>query len=220
MKRIWMLTIGLLVFFSVSFMVAEQAGWLTADATDAWLREAMQTRAGLSLAVLIIAGLLVGDIILPVPSSVVMLGAGRILGTGVGTLVTFAAAMLAALIGYGICYWLQDHGITRRLLPKDEKKAVQGWFERWGVLALIMSRPIPMLTEILSCLAGYSRFSFLQFIGAVAVGTLPTCLLYAWAGSQGKGELSWLAMGIALGIPTLGWFITRHVKREPSEDQS
>lgn len=207
MRNFWALVVALIALFSILYMIGDALGWTAPEVVEAWLLE--QGTAGRFTLAGAIAGLLAIDLLLPVPSSIVMVLAGRLLGVVLGTLSSFTGAMLAALIGFGACRW-QGERALRRLVDAQQAQAISQWFERYGVYAIILSRPIPMLTEILSCLAGLSHMSVRRFLLASILGTLPLCLLYGYAGSRG-GHSSWLAIWLALGIPSLGWLIMRRL---------
>ena len=163
-------------------------------------------------------GLLTIDLLLPVPSSIVMALSGKLLGTWWGGAASFAGAMLAAAIGYGACRrW--GESAFRRLIGGADRERVRAWFQRYGVYAIILSRPVPMLTEILSCLAGLSAMRARTFFGAAVLGTLPICFVYSYVGSRGSLTDPWPAIWIALAIPAAGWLLVRWLKLDrPAEE--
>jgi uncharacterized membrane protein YdjX (TVP38/TMEM64 family) len=141
-----------------------------------------------------------------------MVISGKLLGIGLGTIVSFIGAMAAALIGYFGCK-KGGNAFFTRLVGEEDVSRVQAWFERYGVLAIIISRPVPMLTEILSCMAGLSGMKLRTFLWASILGTLPICAVYAWAGAIGTADDPWLMVWVALLIPAIGYAITKYVKR-------
>ena len=54
---------------------------------------------------------------------------------------------------------------------------------RWGALAVLVSRPVPIVAETVALLAGASALSWKRFLPAAAVGCAPPALLYAVAGA-------------------------------------
>ena len=216
MKRLVLIVIGLVLFFSALFVVGEQMGWME----EAFVNEkinAVQSSTGGQVAVSgAVVGLLVVDILLPIPSSVVMVLSGKLLGAFLGGLISFIGAMLAAAIGYYACR-LGGQRAFERIVGKAETETIRAWFERYGVYAIIISRPIPMLTEILSCLAGMSRFSARTFFSAAVLGTLPICFVYSIAGSLGSQTGIGIALAVSLGVPAVGWLITQRIKGSTPE---
>jgi len=129
--------------------------------------------------------------------------------------------MLAAFIGFFGCRWGGRRVFARMIGDRDIDK-VRAWFEDYGVIAIILSRPVPMLTEILSCLAGLSNVRPMIFALVAFLGTLPVCLVFSWFGSiEGSGLMP--AVWISVAIPAVGWVFTRWIKRRtdpPATDSS
>ncbi|MHC4885625.1 MAG: TVP38/TMEM64 family protein, partial [Planctomycetota bacterium] len=159
-----------------------------------------------------VVGLLVVDILLPIPSSIVMALSGKLLGCLLGGTVAFVGAMAAALIGFFACRW-GGHRVFDRLVGEADSTRVRVWFERWGVYAIVISRPVPMLTEILSCLAGLSSVPPRTFCLASLLGTLPVAFVYGYVGSRGSIADPLPAILVSLLVPAAGWFVTRRIKK-------
>lgn len=206
MKRFIAIAAVLFVLFTVSFLVAEHFGFTDEQYV---LRQmtALRTDSGNSIVVgLVIWGLLAADLFLPVPSSVVMTLSGYFLGAWVGAGVSFAGAMFSALLGFGLCRRYGQKALARLAGEKDTER-VAGFLETYGAWAIILSRSVPMLTEIMSCLAGLSLMSPLRFTLLSAAGTLPVCIVYAWAGA-GSGKMSFglgWAVVVAFALPAAGF---------------
>ncbi len=211
MKKFILVALMMLAVFAALFLIAEELGYT--DAT--FVQEKIQTlhdspngKWVVAMAVVVLLGV---DLVLPVPSSLVMAASGMFLGSVLGGVVASVGAMLAALLGYGLCR-LYGQRAMRKLVSEEEITGVTTWFDEYGVIAIIISRPVPMLTEVLSCLAGLSGLRFSVFMGAAALGTLPICFIYSYVGSLGDMTDPWPMVGIALVVPALGWIIARRVK--------
>ncbi len=211
MKRFLFLAACLLVVFASLYVLAERLGY--ADGAFLVARfEALQASPGGRVWVAVaIAGLLAVDLVLPVPSSVLMTFSGAVLGVGLGTAVSLAGAMLSAALGFGACRWGGQRAF-RGLMGAQDLTRVNVWFQAYGVYAIVLSRPVPMLTEILSCLAGLTDLPGRTFFLAVVLGTLPVCLVYAYAGSISSPANPWPAVLIALLVPAAGWVAVRRIK--------
>ncbi len=212
MKRLVIIIVAMVLGFSVLFVVADQFGWLEHDFVEQHLSAIQGSGAGQALVVTAIIGLLAVDLVLPVPSSIIMALSGKLLGFLPGGLVAFAGAMLAAAIGFYGCR-LGGQRVFDRLVGAADAENISAWFRRYGVYAIILSRPVPMLTEILSCLAGLSKVRARIFFAASILGTLPICFVYSYFGHLGDLTNPWPAIGIALVVPAIGWFIVRRLKR-------
>ncbi len=211
MKRVWLLALGMFVFCTAAYLVADALGYADEAVARGWLEGLRGSAGGRWLAAGAVVFLLLIDLLLPVPSSFVMVFAGVALGWFWGGLASFAGSYGASLIGFHACRRWGARAFER-LVGADAERA-RAWFERSGVLAVILSRSLPMLTEILSCLAGLSKMRAGLFWAASACGTLPVCFLYSIAGSRGESGAPYWAVLAAMGVPALAWLLTRFVLR-------
>lgn len=202
----------MLVFFSVSFVVAEKMGWMSTEFIKPKLEAVRQSNGGMLAAFGVIIFLLVIDILLPVPSSVVMMLSGALLGAWLGGLASFIGAMAAAWIGFFGCRY-GGARFFQRMVGNEDTGKVEQWFNDYGTAAIIISRPVPMLTEILSCLAGLSGVSAVRFSVASIAGTLPICFIYSYVGNKGILTDPMTAVWVAVLIPAAGWLFTHWVKK-------
>lgn len=147
--------------------------------------------------------LLVGDLLLPLPSTVVISALGLCYGPWVGGLVGGAGSMLAGFAGYGACRALGEPAV-RFLLGERDLERGRRFFAGSGAWVVALSRWLPLLPEVVSCFAGLNRMPSGRFAFALACGSLPMALVWAWVGSVGRSEpgLMLLASGLA---PVLLW---------------
>jgi uncharacterized membrane protein YdjX (TVP38/TMEM64 family) len=129
--------------------------------------------------------ILISDIILPVPSSVVLYLNGHVLGITYGSLCSWLALMIAATAGYYI-------GRLFRRKNKEPQITAGNMGIRADMLMLMLSRGIPLLSESICILWGWQRKSLLRFLAGNALGNAPVAVLYAWAGDTGKSENQFL----------------------------
>ncbi|MFC4456352.1 TVP38/TMEM64 family protein [Deinococcus sonorensis] len=205
MKLYLFLAFGLLLLLGAVFVVVEALGVpLLTDPTP-WLRMGGVTGA------LVGTALLVADVLLPVPSSVVMVGYGSLYGVLIGTLLSLlgsvGAAMFGFLLGRRGGVWLT------RFFPGDARQQAERVLGRYGLLAITVTRPVPLLAETLVVLAGTARLPAWQVALASALGSLPAALLYAVAGAT-AARTSWLWMIVVLIVSTaLMWLVGRLLER-------
>lgn len=212
MKRLAAPGLILALMFGAAYGIAESRGWLDPDGVWLRLESAAAHPGGRWAGAGLVVGLLAADLVLPVPSSIVMTFSGALLGFAAGAAASFAGSMAAAWIGFAACRW-GGQRMFARLAGARDLANVDAWFRRRGVVAIILSRPIPMLTEILSCLAGLSGLSTRTFLLANLCGHLPVSLLYAYAGARGaRGEYG-LAIFAILLIPAAGWVLAQRIRR-------
>jgi uncharacterized membrane protein YdjX (TVP38/TMEM64 family) len=216
MKKIIIIVTVLVVLFTVLFMIGENIGILKGEHIEKQISAFGSTLTGRICMSLTIIGLLVIDILLPIPSSIVMTLSGKLLGFFPGGIISFIGALLAAWLGFFACRF-GGKKVFIRLIGEEDISKVKAWFEKYGIFAIILSRPVPMLTEILSCLAGLSQVSPLLFTLAVIFGTLPICFVYSYAGQISSIFNPWPAIWVALAIPAIGWGIVRVIKGKKKE---
>jgi len=206
------LVVGLFSFLTVTYLVAESYGWTAERRVTAQIESMAQHgfgRVGVGLAVV---GLLVVDLVLPVPSSLVMTLAGRFLGVSGGFVCNVVGSLGAAAVGYVACR-RYGRGTFQRLFGTDTEH-VEALFERFGPWVIVLSRPVPMLTEVVSCLAGLTDMAFKRFFALSLLGTAPISLAYAWLGRKAADPMSlqWPLL-IAFVLPGIGMAAVRLISR-------
>ena len=156
-----------------------------------------------SVAWLIAIGLLVSDLILPIPATGVMAALGAVYGPAIGTLIAVAGSTLSALVGYSLARWPGRRAV--RLIASDtDLQRFRAFFDRWGGTAIIVSRILPILPEVTSVLAGLAPMTFRRFLAAVLFGTIPTCALFACIGAASASQ-PWYGIILAVLIPLILW---------------
>lgn len=150
-------------------------------------------------------GLMMADLVLPVPSSAIMNWYGSAYGTVWGGLVGAAACVAASVAAYWLCRWAGRPAALRIAGPKDLDRT-RAFFSRWGTLAVVAARPVPMLAEAVFCLAGMSRMPFGRFLLASTVGAVPFALVFAYLGAMGRElEEPLTMMVLSIVIPMVLW---------------
>ncbi|HSR66901.1 MAG TPA: TonB-dependent receptor [Acidobacteriota bacterium] len=205
MRRLAWIGLSLFLFFSLTFLLFQAGGWMAEENLARWLRDALDEKGLRGLAGPVISLLLLVDLALPIPSSVVMTLAGYFQGMWLGFVFNFLGAMGAALSGFWICRRFGQEGFEA-VIGSQESVRVEEFFRRYGAWAIVLSRSVPMLTEVVSCLAGLSRMSYRRFTALTSLGTLPICLIYSWAGDAAGGEVPilWLVL-LCFVVPALGY---------------
>ena len=102
-----------------------------------------------------------------------------------GTLLSLAGSMGAAVAGF----WIGRRGgtILDAFVPATERRRADRLLARWGVTAIVMTRPLPLLAETVMVLAGASPLGWGRAMVAATLGLLPTCVLYALVGATAIG---------------------------------
>lgn len=169
------------------------------DAITTQLLEASGRKPLLVAALLFL--LLAADIFLPVPSSLISIGCGFLLGFVGGTIVSFSAMFLACIIGYAVG---KSATAKTKWLDADTRHAMEIFFQRYGHLSIIIARPIPVLAETSVFFAGISKMNFKKFMFLSSLSNLGISLMYAAIGAYAFSINSMmLAFAGALLLPGL-----------------
>lgn len=202
MKRYLLIITAIMLFFLLVFFVVEGLGIPLLEDPTSWLKKGGALAAGLGV------GLLIADVLLPVPSSLVMVAHGALFGVVPGTLLSLAGSVGAALIGFAI--GRRGGKLMDRVVPAHERAKANYLLERWGSLAIIVTRPVPVLAETVTIVAGASSLSWTKLIFASVFGSLTPAFLYALTGAAvANFQSTALMFGVVLLVATLFWMVGR-----------
>jgi 3-dehydroquinate synthase len=201
----WALMAALLVAAVIgSKLVLENLLGIDTEAVAmAWLASAGAGSA------LVIAGLLAADVFLPVPSSVLMVLSGAAFGVAHGALVALVGSVLGEWLGFELVR-RYGRGLAARIVGDDDVARFSRFFERHGAVAVIVTRPLPVVMETMSVVAGLAGMRRGTFLAASVIGTLPIVVLYASAGAASMQMGSVLPAAVILAaLGAAGWVAYR-----------
>ena len=183
MFRLLLLILFLVLTLGLPFMLF--AGrfdlLLAGDAAVAQLREYG------AWAWLVAIGLLLSDLLLPVPTSAILAALGILYGPLVGGAVGVAGLFTGGLLGYVACR-LFGRKLAERLAGSAGLNQAERLFARAGGWIVAFSRWLPLLPEVISCLAGLVKMPVATFCAALLCGALPVAYAYAVLGHLGAGN--------------------------------
>jgi uncharacterized membrane protein YdjX (TVP38/TMEM64 family) len=170
------MVIGVLALVIVPFMI-----W--GERVDEWTGVFLETAHGKPLLVVsVLGGLLASDILFPVPSSIVSTGCGMLLGLTVGALTSLAGMVVSC----GIGYWLGricGRPMAVKMCGEKELDRFEAVSDKFGLWALVIARPVPVLAEVSVLFAGVSKISFSRFMFVTSLSNLGVSLVYAGIGA-------------------------------------
>jgi uncharacterized membrane protein YdjX (TVP38/TMEM64 family) len=156
--------------------------------------------------------LLISDLFLPLPATLIMSAIGYIYGTVVGGLINTAGSFLAGALGYWLCR-LVGGKVARRILgEKDFERGKNLSDKEVGIWVIVLSRWLPVFPEVISCMAGLTRMSAARFHTALLCGSAPMAFTYAYIGHTGVAYPT-LAIALSAGLPPVIWFTIRTIFR-------
>jgi uncharacterized membrane protein YdjX (TVP38/TMEM64 family) len=168
-----------------------------------------------ALAIVILLSL---DLFLPIPSSLVMILSGAIFGIVGGGMLSLLGLLTGNVAGFELTR-RYGMGFAQRLVGEEELHKMDRTFARYGIVAILLSRPVPVMMETLNVLAALSTMSRSTFVLTNFLGTLPICLLYTAAGAFSWQLQSlvpaWL---IGLCVPAAGWLVVQKWGRPSTQN--
>lgn len=202
MRRYWLLAAGMVLVMLALFGVVQALGIPLLTDPEPWLREGGLTAAGVGV------GLLLVDVLLPVPSSLVMVAHGALFGVVVGAALSLVGSVGAAAVAFGI--GRAGGPLLTRLVTEEGRARSDALLERWGAMAVVATRPVPLLAETVAILAGASTLRWGTLLLAAAVGNVVPAVLYALTGAA-AADLghSFLVFGGVLALTGVFWFAAR-----------
>jgi uncharacterized membrane protein YdjX (TVP38/TMEM64 family) len=166
---------------------------------------------------LVAIGLIVSDLVLPVPSTAVIAGLGMLYGPWLGGLIGGVGSTLAGLVAYGGCRLIGKR-VLDILVGEASLVKLGRFFQRYGLWTIALSRWMPLLPEALCCLAGMARMSAGPFLAALACGSMAMGFAFSFLG---VAYLDRPVAGLVISalIPLAVWPIMhRMVRREPEPE--
>jgi uncharacterized membrane protein YdjX (TVP38/TMEM64 family) len=195
MRRYWILALGLVLGFLALFVLAE------ALHIDLLVDPSPQLGHGGVLAAGLSVGLLVADVFLPVPSSLLMAANGALFGVAAGAGLSLVGSVGATFLGFLI--GRRSRRLIEKLVSPAEKARADRLIARWGAIAVLLTRPLPLLSETVAILAGASPMGWGRLALASLLGAAPWCVVYAWTGERSRGLQAGFA---AAAVPSAAVF--------------
>ncbi len=165
------------------------------------------------LLALAILALFAGDVVLPVPSSLVSVAAVAVFGWAGGLLIW--AGMSA---GCALGYWLGGRAarpLAQRYLGRAELDRARRIAADIGPATLVLTRAVPVLAEASTVAAGLAAMPLARFAAATGLANAGIALFYAAAGAAmpGTGGAFLMLFAAAAALPAVGWLALRLLGR-------
>lgn len=193
----WFLAAAVAAVFATTFLVAEALHTTLVDDP----RTALAAQG--PWAVALGCGLLVVDALLPIPASLVMISLGALFGPVAGTALSLAGRFGMAVLGLAI--GRAGGRLVARATYERERVRAEELIDRWGALAIVLSRPVPIVAETVTIMAGAAGLAWRRALLAAFAGSIPEAVAYSLTGAFAarfeNAALIWLAfLAIAGGF--------------------
>jgi uncharacterized membrane protein YdjX (TVP38/TMEM64 family) len=206
MARLFWIFLGLAVLFLIPFLMwGGHWDWSPNETVD-WLKQ--YGKWGWLVAFC----LLMGDLFLPITSTAVMSGLGLVYGPVWGGLIGASGSFVSGMMAYGLCRLFGERAIERLLGHEDQVRGKQ-LFLRYGGWLVALSRWLPLLPEVIACMAGFLRMPWMSFLVALACGTIPMAFTFAMVGHLGADNPTMSMLLSACVPPLLWWMIGKRLMR-------
>jgi len=155
--------------------------------------------------------LLIGDLFLPLPATLIMSALGYLYGPLAGGLLSAAGSFASGVLAYWLCRLLGDDAaiwlLGKKEFEKGKKIAAQagGW-------VVVLSRWLPVFPEVVAAMAGITRMPAKNFYLALACSSLPLGFTYAIVGNSAN-ENPTLAIILSACIPPVIWWVASRALR-------
>ena len=213
MKRYLAIAAAMMLFFLALYLSVEALGISLLTDPTPWMKR------GETLAACVGVTLLVVDVLLPVPSSLVMVAHGMLFGVVTGTLLSLLGSLGAALFGFAI--GRRGGWLLERLVTPEERARADEMLVRWGALAVVITRPVPILAETVAIIAGTCSLGWGRMALASLLGSLPAALLYALTGAGYANFHSFVLVFVAVLLVAGGfWVIGRRLESSVDRRQA
>jgi membrane protein DedA with SNARE-associated domain len=163
----------------------------------------------------------------PFPSEVVMPTGGLLAATGHmpgGLVAVILAGAVANLVGSLIAYAAAARfgeplllGPGRYIgIRRHHLELADGWFRRWGLLAVFVGRVLPVIRTYISFPAGLAGVDVLRFSVLTLIGALPWCAMLALVGYElgrnydrisGPIEKGAVILAVLVAIVVVIWYV-------------
>ena len=158
-----------------------------------------------SWAWLVGVALITSDILLPMPATVVMTVLGTLYGPLLGGLIASTGSFIAGSVAYGACRLLGRRA-ARRIVGENELRRGHELFQSVGGWAVALSRWLPLLPEVVACVAGLVKMPAGRFFASLGCGSVPLGFTLAFLGGVGATSPR-LVLVLSAVLPAVLWIL-------------
>jgi len=182
---------------------------LGGESLERVLEEWIKSELPVSFQLVAVMITLMADIFLPIPSSAVITYAGATCGIIPASLAAWTGLSLGGVVGYELSRaW--GSRLINRLTGEVDRLQMQKLVLLYGPLAVVLSRPLPILGETTVLIVGSLKMRRFAFYFSLVISNLAVSLVYAGFGNwfSDPDLLPWV-LAMSLIIPVLLTFAVR-----------
>ena len=136
-----------------------------------------------------------------------MTALGMIYGSIVGGLIGSIGSILSGVLAYALCRAFGIKIAEKIARPSALEKS-RSIFAKTGGWIVVLSRWLPIMPEVVACMAGLSRMPLRIFLSALVAGCLPLAFIFSVIGETGR-EYPRMTMILSVLAPALIWLAVR-----------
>ena len=203
-KRVALVRIAALaIVIVVLSMIAYRLGWFDVRKATAALEQLQSGRDQVTVAVLFFL-IFAGTTAVGFPALPFTVAGGVLFGHLMGSLLSWAAALVGTILGYALAGGVGREAARRWLSKRPIGEALT---QSTSFLTLLRLRLVPVIPlSVVNFAAGLARTRFGVYVAASAIGILPTTIVFAYfadslvRGLQGAKTHAYWDVGIASGV--------------------
>jgi uncharacterized membrane protein YdjX (TVP38/TMEM64 family) len=184
---------------------------------EKWVEINLQSKQHQATYALLSFSILASDILLPIPSSLVMILNGKVLGVFAGTSISLLSGVLSSCIGFYL--GRKANPLLDKLFTNKDKEISNTLFQKFGNVAITISKALPIISEAISFVSGTTAISFKTFLLYSIVGHFIVALIYACVGIFASTLSSSLIAAIIIVAALLIGWVTQLMIRQKSADK-
>ncbi|RDC62504.1 TVP38/TMEM64 family protein [Adhaeribacter pallidiroseus] len=187
--------------------------FLLFDDLENWITTYVNSGKTLTTFTLLSFGFLSLDTLLPVPSSLLMILNGKVLGFFLGSMVSWGGTLVSSLFGFYLGQSANPY--FDKFFSATDKAFSNNFFRKYGNWAILTSKALPILSEAVSFVAGTAAVPFKTFLLYSAIGHLLIAVVYGYLGSYANTLHSGLiTLIIIVGTVVVGWLVQYFLKNK------
>ncbi len=205
LRRAAVLFLGVLAVSIVPFLVAGE--WIEVQVSQ--LLEQISEPHTLFIVGI---GLLVADVLLPIPSSFVSVGLCWSLGSWLGGLAITLGMTMSFMSGY----WIGSafSSFAQKRIPRAEAVKFFGITRNRPLIAIAITRPLPVLSEAIAMMSGVFRVPFLPALLVASLSSAGIGAVYAASVALARTQPNiYFAVSASVVLPCLCWLVQRMLRK-------